>query len=451
MAFLLSSLLSPLLSYGQNPDFALLNERATFGPVVLDDDHAYCYWPRAAVVQPAISAVELKTGRHLWTKPARLANPPTFRIEEGWLQYETSDRDQVNFRRSTGPRTFHLVNASTGKELEFPFSPELRSNVDSTWIHNDRCLTHQGLLVRCSDGQIIGKLGPGEHQSIVNDDHFLAVSLQPDETNTRFVKRILRKFNLETMELEREIELPLEVAWSIVAAKGDTAVARTFVSEREPFLVCMDLSTQQERWRVPIPVSIRTSNIQWTDDNRLRLSLATHGFMRPIDVDMSSGQLLPDMNWRDPRLLLSWYQEAGQYPDFLAVNERFVVGRWRFVQLVCLDVNTGDLIWNHGTANHLISRVYSTESRLSDYLVAESKEGFDILHVPTGERKSVLISDLGLEAVPFEPASDEPGEVSDTLQTLLAATPDDWLQRQGVYLSSLIPLLGVIVWYITRR
>lgn len=433
------------------PDFSLINERASFGPVVLDDVNAYCYWPKTVVTESAVSAVELATGRHLWTIPAKFAIPVTFRIQEGWLQYETTESEHVSFRRSTGPRTFNLVNTATGEQRVYPIDPEMQSNVDGTWVHRDRCLTHQGIFVRCSDGHVLGNLGPGEHQTIVSGEHFLATTLVSDETNTRFVKRFLRKFHLENMQLEREIELPLEVPWQVVAARGELVIGRTHISEREPFLVCMDLSTHEERWRVAVPISIRTTPAEWTNDSQLTLSMSAHGLIRPVQVDLATGKLSPDMDWRDPRLLLSWYQEAGQYPDYLAYNENYLVGRWRFIQLTCIDARTGALIWNHETSNRLISRIYSAEPDLNQHLVAESREGFDIITVATGDRTPVTVRDVGLEAVPFKPATDDVGDAASTIHSALSSPTDEWLWGHGLMFGPLIPVAGWILWSVTRR
>ena len=448
----LISLWSETRLYSQTiAEFSLINDRTSFGPVVLDEANAYCYWPRSVVTEPAISAVELSTGRHLWTKPALLAMPYTYRIEEGWLQYETTEGEQMTLRRSIGPRTFHLVNSATGVEWSFPTRPELRSNVDGTWVHHDRCLTHQGDFVRCSDGKTIGNLGPGEHQTIVNDHDFLVTTLIPDEKNTCFVKRLLRRYDLETMRVEREMELPLEVSWRIVAATGDVVVGRTETTEREPFLACIDLAEQKERWRVAIPFSIRMSPFEWSEDHQLKLTMGAHGLIRPLRIDMATGTLSPDLSWRDPRLLLAWHQEAGQYPDFVSYNENYIIGRWRFIQLSCVDSRTGQLIWNQGTSNHQISRMFGAENRLGDYFVAESRQGFDIVSVANGDRLTISIEQVGLTATPQKSTSDEEIEPVELLASVLANSSEEWLWSQGLLLGPLIPFVGWMLWSLIRR
>jgi hypothetical protein len=431
-------------------DFTIINDRMSFGPALLDKTNAYCYWPRSVVTEPAISAIELATGQHLWTIPAKLASPVYFCIDEGWIHFETTESDQIMYRRSTGPRTFHLVNALTGEDRAYPTPQETRSNVEGTWVRHNRCLTNSGLLVQCSDGKTVGTLGEGEHQAIVNESEFLVTTLIPDSSNIRFQKRLLRKFDLETGRLKHEIELPLEVPWRVVAAKGEIVVGRTELGDRTPQLVCLNLADQTELWRVSIPFSVRMSPVHWDEDrSHLELTMGIHGLVRPLRVDLESGQLLPDNTWQDPRLLLSWYQEAAQYPDFVAENKNFIVGRWRFIQLACIERETGNLVWNQGNSDFLISRVFSAEPEMGEYVVTESRRGFDLIEVATGNRKTISIDQVGLSAKEVEPALTN--ETVGAVATLDEDAPDVWLWNQGFLFGPLIPFAGWIVWSMTRR
>ena len=222
----------------------------------------------------------------------------------------------------------------------------------------------------------MGDLGPGEHQTLVVDNRVYVTSLIADESNTSFEKRILRVFDFERMRVEREIDLPLEASWKVVGARGDIVVGRTESVDGEPQLVCMELDHQTERWRIPIPKSVKTSPALWVDESKLVLAASTHGMIRPFLVELETGAWEPDRSWQDPRLVLTWYQEGALYPDFVTVNEKFTVGRWRYLQLVCVNTTTGQLIWNHNAGEFQIGSVYGMESRLGDYIIAESRDGF---------------------------------------------------------------------------
>ena len=439
--------------FGQRSvEFPPLQERMTTGPVVLDDENFFCYWPSWQVTESSVTAIELSTGRHLWSKPANLALPLTYRIDEGWLQYETTDGEQVSARRTNGRRTFHLVHSTNGQERTYPAELELRSIVDQTWVHRDHCLTPQGLVVRCSDGAMIGYLGPGEHQTLVTEGLLFATTLVPDVSNTHFEKRLLRRFNLKTMEVEREMELPLENGWRIVAARADLVVGKSEVPNRTPLLVCVNIDEKKNLWSTSIPISVRTSPFEWIDDSELILTMGIHGQIRPMKVNLTTGAVFPDRNWHDPRLLLAWHQESGHYPDFVAYNEKFIVGQWRYFELSCVDSQTGEIIWNHGTSKYVIGRIFSSPERLGDYLIAESKEGFDIVSVAKGDRLAITPAQVGLKINPKRlMADDEEAESVSAPSSLFGDSSQDWLWDQGLLLGPLIPIVGWMFWSAVRR
>ena len=433
-------------------DFSLVNERASYGPVLLDETRAYCYWPKTVVEEPSVTAIELSTGRLLWTKPAKLALPLNFRLEEGWLHYETVEGEQASFRRSSGPRTFHLVNTSTGEERVVPPAVEFRSTVDRPWVHDGYCLTPQGYLIRCEDGKKIGELGPGEHQTMPGDGFLVATTLVPDASNTRFEKRLLRKFRFDSMTVERQIELPLETAWRILAVKQNSVVGRIEVSSRDPYLTFVDLDQSQERWRVPIPKSMFMAVSHWENESRLILNIGIQGLARPLYVDLQTGEVIPDFSWQDPRLLMAWHQEASLYPDAVVSNDRFLIGRWRYLQLSCVDSQTGKLIWNQGSSDYLIGRIFGGDSELGEYLVAEARNGFEIISVKNGDRTRVTIEQVGLKPIPIQSAegadADSPADAADLL---FRNSDNDWLWDKGLLMGPFIPLAGWFLWSVIRR
>ena len=453
LQFLLTGLFLESQIFGQPAnDFTLINERVSFGPAVLDDSCVYCYWPKSSVTEPTMTAIELATGQLRWKHPAKLAHPVNFRVEEGWLQFETTEGDPGSFRRSSGPKTFHLVNAASGEEINIPDATNLRSSVDRTWVYQNRCLTSKGQLIDCQGGRIIGELGFGEHQTITGNGSFLVMTLFPDESNTHFERRLLRKFDLETMALELEMELPLEESWRIIGVQGDLVVGRIELPDRSSFLSCLDLASRNQRWRVPVPKSVFASNCQWEGTSLLILSAGVHGLVRPLRVDMESGAMSPDQSWFDPRLLLAWHQEAGQYADFVASNDRFLIGRWRYLQLSCVNAKTGELFWNQGTGDYLIGRVFAANAGLTDYVVAETKTGIDIINVATGHRNSITPEQVGLNVLPLENYLEvEKESQTDATNALFGDSSIDWLLDKGLLLGSLIPFAGWLFWSLIRR
>ena len=160
----------------------------------------------------------------------------------------------------------------------------------------------------------------------------------------------------------------------------------------------------------------------------------------------------PDQSWFDPRLLLAWHQEAGQYADFVASNDRFLIGRWRYLQLSCVNAKTGELFWNQGTGDYLIGRVFAANAGLTDYVVAETKTGIDIINVATGHRNSITPEQVGLNVLPLENYLEvEKESQTDATNALFGDSSIDWLLDKGLLLGSLIPFAGWLFWSLIRR
>ena len=152
------------------------------------------------------------------------------------------------------------------------------------------------------------------------------------------------------------------------------------------------------------------------------------------------------------RLMLAWHQEAAQYPDFVASNHNFLVGRWRFLQLMCIDPTSGRMIWEHNSSNELIGRLFAREHSLGEYLVAESKTGFDIVTVATGERHSITPEQVGLAPSQKSLVSDDDTDESrDMVTSLLSAVSRDWMWDWILLLGPLLPLFVWICWVSIRR
>jgi outer membrane protein assembly factor BamB len=433
----------------QMTDRALFNDRPAVGPGVLDDELVYCYWPKRVVIESAMTAVDLATGRLVWSRATNLALPAACRIEEGWLQYETSSGDAVNSRRTLGPRTFHLVEGKTGAERVFAFEPERHAKVERSLVHANCCLTPQGVVVRCSDGEVLGDLGKGEHHAVAQDGELFVASLVSDDSNTHFEKRILRRFELSTMRVLRQLELPLEVAWRVIAGRGDFVVGRTDLTEQGPELICYDLARQVEVWRSTFPKALNGSPSEWQGESVLRLTMGVHGIVRPVQINLENGVLSPEVGWQDPRLLLAWHQESGQYPDFVATNQKYFIGRWRYLHLACVNSETGQMIWSHDNSNHIVGRMFTRDTSLGDYLVAEASDGLNIVCVSTGERRAVLPSDVGLVASPKElfPEDAEPGMLA---AHLLRVASHEWFSERMLLAVPLLPLFCWLVLLLIR-
>jgi len=423
------------------------NETNAIGPVLIDATTAYCFWPKWVVKESAVTAVELETGRLLWSRPANLALPLTYKLEEGWLLFESTGGEKIAENRTSGSRTFHLVNCETGTEHVFSHDPSINASVDRPRACGDRCLTPQGLVVRCSDGSKVGDLGPGEHRTVIDGDHLFVVTLLADESNLYYQQRLLRRFQLETMQVDKQLELPLEESWRMMAARGDCVIGRCNSEDREGYLVGFDIAGNRELWRLDCPKAVRTTPNFWEGESTLVLAMGVHGAIRPIQIDVTEGMMRPNHDWQDPRLMLSWHQEGGLYPDFVAANSDLIIGRWRFVQLTCIDSRSGHLIWNQFNSEHMINRVFCCDDRLSDYLVVETPHGIDILSTATGERRSIKPDQIGLKPRPHITHQEE----QDDDTALLINPSSERLWDLGLMWAPMIPVAAWLIWSLFRR
>ena len=100
----------------------------------------------------------------------------------------------------------------------------------------------------------------------------------------------------------------------------------------------------------------------------------------------------------------------------------------------------------------MIGRIFSSPERLGDYLIAESKEGFDIVSVAKGDRLAITPAQVGLKINPKRlMADDEEAESVSAPSSLFGDSSQDWLWDQGLLLGPLIPIVGWMFWSAVRR
>ena len=430
-------------------------ENGPIGSLAIDSSLCCNYWPESTVKEPTVTSVELSTGKLLWAKPAQLALPPTFKIEEGWLLYESTDGEQIERFRTDGFRTLHIVHGVTGVEATIPYDPDRNSIVERPMVHRDRCVTGQGLVVNCADGTVVGDLGPGEHQILVSNGRIYVLSNLFDQLNVDRTRSIFREFDLGRMTVEQELEISVDNAWEPVAARDDVIIVAGEMGGRSNQMVCFDLAKKSERWRTTLPRSIRPSPCFWRDDSKLVLTMGSSGLVCPLLIDLETGNWAPETQWRDPRSLLSWHNDLGVPADLVASNDSLILGRWRNQVLMCVNAQTGKLEWSQRSSDYMIARTFSQKPWLGDFFVAESRLGYDIISVATGERRSVLPEQLGLELSDdhyHRSLLDDPGvmtenesEMTEVSKVLFGTKTAD---RVWDWVFILIPAIPVFIWIV---
>lgn len=428
------------------------------GLAVMDDQTVYLYWNERMVTVPAITAVELSSGRHLWSKPAKLnlptadVVPRTFQVEEGWLLYETFD-GRIGDPRHIRPsqRTLHVVNGQTGEQQILPrANPNHPSYVSTPVVHRSHSVTYDGTVVRCSDGQIVGELGQGDHYPIIGEgDHLFVMTTTEDRASADGAKRFVRKFDVTTMTLLTEMEFPLQNFSPLVAAKGNIAVFASQSDDRRQ-LFCIDLSDRREQWRITFPNDVSPFDFQWNGNTELVFHLGTNAIIRPVRVNIANGHLAPDADWIDPRSMLGWYQSRRVSPDFVVANRKFIIGRWQ-QQVICVDPFSGQLLWKHVDSEDCVGRLFTERTRLGEYFVAGTSDRFNIVSVATGETRSIRLTDVGLTAAPpRRPLASDidtiPGNASD-----IGSTEFDRVNDALVLATPLLPLVVWLIWWLFGR
>lgn len=451
----------PIYSQGYDPygmNVGRFNEANPIGAAAIDHGIFYCSWPEWSVETPCVTAVDLATGKPVWTQHGRLAMPHTFKIDETWLEYETTDGDQVAPYLTDGLRTLHLVDLKSGRHTTIPTEVNRRSVVEECLVHQDRCLTFQGMVVNCADGAIIGDLGPGEHQAIAANGNLIAVTRVLKEDTFQYDKCLLREFRIADMKLEREMEIASDVTWTLAGTRGDYVLAWCEFNDHLPQIGCFDLDQKTERWRTELPRGVRINHFSFPDDSHAMFALGYHGPIWPLLVNLESGAISPVDSWRDPQWMLSWHNQNGRLADMIASNSKVIIGKWRLQNMLCIDATTGKRLWDQRSVDHLVTRVFCERPRLGDYLVAETERGFDIINVESGERHSIVPENLGLKRVPkpipetLQETDERPTSRTASLMKplFLGSTSNDWMFDQGIFVLLAIPILIWAIWAVVR-
>lgn len=432
------------------------NESNPIGLGAIDHKAFYCYWPAWSVSQPAVTAVELATGKLLWSIPVRMRQNLTFELEDQWLYFEAIDEESQTQESNV---SFHIVNTATGADTVVPWNADRFVEVLRTLVHRGRGVTPQGLVVKCEDGSVVGDLGSGIHQVAASNGKLYSM---PFENPSMIAERemfLLRRYDIETMQLEREIELKDRFPLTFVIAKGDVAVVRCQIDLRRSQLVCFNLETGAERWRVMIPNGVSTSKCEWLDDLRIALTTGPLGPIQPMHVNLENGEMTADLTWTDPRSLLAWHFNGSFFPDMFATDGERIVGRWRTQRLVCIDSKTGKEIWKHSNQNYPITRLFFQTPLMGKEIVAECDVGFDIISVgtPDGDRRRVIPDSIGLtKFVRSARNSNSTKPSNNSRRVSLSSTVSqdesirEWMKDWGTLLWPAIPLLFWVIWSLVR-
>jgi hypothetical protein len=184
----------------------------------------------------------------------------------------------------------------------------------------------------------------------------------------------------------------------------------------------------------------------WDKNGDLVFYQGYYGIIRPIRVDVVNGTLKPEEAWNDPRSLLAWHQSDSRPPDFVGVNQNFIIGRWRQQEVLCIDPDTGQLLWRHLHGDDSIGRLFTEETRLGERFVVGMINRFDIVAVSTGETRSIRPSDVGLTEIPSIRPSPADFQAIPAKMPFFAAAKLDRLKDNLLLATPLLPLVVWLIW-----
>lgn len=450
IALLLAASLADAQQFDPGPQAPeRFNDSNALGIGAIDHATFYCVWPESHVKRPTVTAIELATGKLRWSRSGQFVLATTFRCEDGWLMFANTFRPQMNFG-TAAIEAFHIINGETGAETTIPHVESRNSLVDRTRVYRGNCLTLQGQVVKCVDGAVVGDLGPGEHQTLLVDGRLYVTTLLVNDTDWRERRRLIRRFDFESMRTELEMELPSDATWIPIAARQGVVLAKSEVAERQYQLVRIDLDQKQIGWRVTFPRHVLSSQSVWEGDDKVVLARGGPSLIRPVKVDVASGAITPDTNWNDPHALLAWHGEPTRFPDLVSCGPTRTLGRWRFQQLVCVDSTTGQLKWEQSADDHLVMRMFCQPTQMGDFVVAESVDGFDIISVETGERKPVTPPDVGLQSIRSTLTENVESSASEVADYLFHSRSNDWIWDRGLLFVPMVPLVMWLLWSLIR-
>jgi hypothetical protein len=185
---------------------------------------------------------------------------------------------------------------------------------------------------------------------------------------------------------------------------------------------------------------------QWDTNGDLVFYQGDYGIIRPIRVDVLNGTFKAEEDWNDPRSLLAWHQSDSRPPDFVGVNQNSIVGRWRQHEVICIDPNTGQLLWRHPHSDDSIGRLFTEQNRLGERFVVGMLDRFDIVSVSTGETRSIRPADVGLNEVPMIRPSPADVEAIPAKMSVFASARLDRLKDNLLLATPLLPLVVWLIW-----
>ena len=425
------------------------------------DDVAFIEWPPELVGTGALTAFDLKTGQLKWTCPVEPSLAASYSIAgdyivHGWL--------------TNGEHEDRLIHRATGETHALPLGDAQAAvpKDQRVWhgelhVHDDWMVTDQ--IVRRGDMHVVRDL---DFSWDIAMSHRGKLFTQGHRDRLMTNDYVLRRTDLETGR--DELVVPsAELITSgdamtqgpIVAASGDIVVissyGKTMMGGTDRGYSAFNLVTRQELWRSVVDGRFGLAAVQFHHPDGFGHSNPIANWRRcPLLIDLETGGMKPDPDWRDPYSLLSWHTgESGpswavKSPiDFVARNELYAVALLSNTTLICVDLETGALAWKHDVGGNQFWPAITSAGDLGEYVMVPLPGGVEVFEISTGERRVIKPADVGLTAF-AEPPLPDAKRFPVEKERSAHARHDWWIDG---LIQSLIatPLIVWCVWLLARR
>ena len=430
------------------------------------DEVGYIEWPPELVGTGTLTAIDLKTGQLKWTCPVDPSPGKTWSVAGDYI---------LQGRFAQGTRDGLLIHRTTGELDVLPLGvaqaavpKDQRAWHPGAHVHGDWAVTDQ--IIHLGDKRVVRDLDFSWEYAVSHCGKLFTYGYRDRRMTHEYV---LRRTDLETGLDELTVPVAELAARDgaktsggpIVAAGGDIVV----ISFYEPATMnspaagghrAINLVTRQESWRAVVDDRFGRAPVQYQHPDGLSLANPIANWnpsrRRPMLIDLATGAMQPDPDWRDPYSLLAWHtgeysqMGQGQYSlDFVARNEHHAVALQSKTTLICVDLETGVLVWKHEVGGDRVWPAITSTGNLGEYLMVPIPGGLEVFEISTGQRRLIIPADVGLTGI-VQPPLPTGASIPAGTGRVVPAKHDWWIDGLVQSLVAL-PLVAWGVYLFVRR
>ena len=429
------------------------------------DEVGFIEWPPELVGTGILTAVDLKTGQLKWTCPVEWPPGATWSVAgdyilRGW--FAPNEHELRLIHRVTGE--VNLLPLGDGRAA---VPKDQRVWHGACHVHGDWLVTDQ--IIRLSDKHVVRDLDFSWDTAVSHRGKLFTYGYRDRRRTGEYV---LRRTDLETGRDELTVTFAELLASDgelgyveVVAVSGDVVAISTSLKPTPDGLAvhgykAFNLVTRQELWRLVVDGRFGGAPVRFHHPDGLGHSHPIANWdplrRRPLLIDLVTGEMKPDPDWRDPYSLLTWhtgeFSQVGkaQYSlDFVARNEHHAVALQGKTNLICVDLETGVLVWKHEVGSDRVWPAITATGDLGEHLMVPLPGGLEVFEISTGQRRLITPADVGLTAI-AQPPLPLGTSIPAGTNRVVPAKFDRWID--GLIQSLVaVPLVAWGVYLVVRR